>query len=215
KPGVDDVYVSAGGGAGIMVSGVLNRNLKRFEGKRLPEVAKMMGKKDELDALLDLLLADRGQTGEVLFIMSEPDVQAAMKRPWIGVCCDADARAPDGPMSDMSTHPRAYGSFPTILGRYVRDLKLLTMEEAIYKMTSRSAERVHLKDRGLLKPGYFADVVVFDPKSIRDKATYEKPAQLSVGMRYVLVNGKPVIDNGKQTAARPGRSLRGPGYKDR
>ena len=212
KPGVDDVYVSAGGGRGIMICGVLNRKLKKYEGKFLPEVARLMGKKDELDALMDLLLADRANTGEVLFVMSEPDVQSAMKLPWIGVCCDADARSLDGPMSDLSTHPRAYGSFPRILGRYVRDLKLLTLEEAIYKMTYRSAERVHLKYRGLLKPGYFADMVVFDPSTIRDKATYEKPAQLSIGMRYVLVNGRAVIENGKQTTARPGRPLRGPGY---
>jgi N-acyl-D-amino-acid deacylase len=212
KPGVDDDYLSAGGGSGILISSVLNPRLKMYEGKRLNEVAKMMGKKDELDAALDLILGDRGNTQQILFIMSEPDVRAAMKLTWIGVCCDSDAHAVDGPMSEGKPHPRCFGSFPRILGHYVRDLKLLTLEQAIYKMTSRSAERVHLKDRGLLKPGYFADVVVFDPRKVRDVATYENPKQISVGIRYVIVNGKTVITDGKQTAARPGTPLRGPGY---
>jgi dihydroorotase/N-acyl-D-amino-acid deacylase len=211
--GWENMYLGSGGGQGILIAGVLNRALSKYEGKRVAEAARMMGQPDELEALFDILVADKANTGAVYFSMNEKDVALAMKRPWIGVCCDSEARALDGPLAEGKPHPRAYGSFPRLLGRYVRELKLMTMEEAIYKMTSRSAQRVHLADRGLLKEGYLADIVVFDPESVKDVATFTNPHQLSTGMHYVLVNGVPVIDAGKQTAARPGRPLHGPGYR--
>ncbi|MEK6320613.1 MAG: D-aminoacylase [Acidobacteriota bacterium] len=209
----ENFYLGAGGGEGILVASVLNRELAKYEGKRINEIARIMNKTDEIDALFDLLTADNGQTGMIVFLMSEDDVKLALKQPWVSVGVDYGAVASTGPLAEGKAHPRAYGSFPRILGRYVRDEHVLSMEEAIRKMTSLAANRVHLVDRGLLKPGFFADIVVFDPQQIRDVATFEDPNRLSVGMRYVLVNGEPVIFAGKQTTARPGRPLRGPGYK--
>jgi len=210
--GVDNCYLDAGGGSGLMLS-FSNSKLKKYDGKRLSEIAKLTGKTDELDAMFDLLTADRLQTDEIIFDMNEADVQRALTQPWIGVCCDAGEAAVDGILSKDMTHPRAFGTCARILGKYVRDEKLLSLETAIYKLTKRSADRVHLKERGTLKTGYFADLTVFDPQTISDRATFEKPMQLSTGMRYVLVNGQLVTDNGKETPARPGRPLLGPGYK--
>lgn len=209
----ENFYLGAGGGEGILVSSVLNRGLAQYEGKRLNEVAKLMGKTDEIDALFDLLIADNAQTGMVVFLMSEDDVKLALKQPWVSVGVDHGAVALTGPLAEGRAHPRGYGSFPRILGRYVRDERVLTLEEAIRKMTSLAANRVHLVDRGLLKPGHYADLVVFDPQQVSDVATFEDPNRLSTGMRYVIVNGVLVVFAGKQTNALPGRPLRGPGYK--
>ncbi|HKP86493.1 MAG TPA: D-aminoacylase [Blastocatellia bacterium] len=209
----ENFYLGAGGGGGIMIAGVLNRDLAKYEGKRISEVAKMMGKQDEIDALFDLLIADNAQTSAIYFLMSEDDVKLALSKPWVSVGVDHGAVATTGLLNEGKAHPRGYGSFPRILGRYVRDQHVISLEEAIRKMTSLAANRVHLVDRGLLKPNFFADVVVFDPQKINDVATFEDPNRLSVGMRYVIVNGKMVIDTGQQTIARPGRPLRGQGYK--
>jgi dihydroorotase/N-acyl-D-amino-acid deacylase len=149
----------------------------------------------------------------IVFLMSEDDVKLALRQPWVSVGVDHGAVAQSGPLAEGKAHPRGYGAFPRILGRYVRDEHVVTLEEAIRKMTSLAANRVHLADRGLLKPGFFADVVVFDPQQIHDVATFEDPNRLSAGMQYVLVNGGMVIFAGKQTNALPGRPLRGPGYK--
>lgn len=210
----ENFYLGAGGGEGILVASVLNRELAKYEGKLINEIARMMNKKDELDALFDLLIDDNAQTGMIVFLMSEDDVKLALKQTWVSVGVDHGAVATTGPLAEGKAHPRGYGAFPRILGRYVRDEHVLTLEEAIRKMTSLAANRVHLVDRGLLKPGFFADVVVFDPQRVRDVATFEDPNRLSVGMRFVLVNGEPVVFAGKQTAALPGRPLRGPGYKE-
>jgi dihydroorotase/N-acyl-D-amino-acid deacylase len=209
----ENFYSGAGGGEGILVASVLNRELAKYEGKRVNEVARMMNKSDELDALFDLLIADNAQTGMIVFLMSEGDVNLALRQPWVSVGTDHQAVALTGPLAEGRAHPRGYGSFPRILGRYVRDEHVLSLEEAIRKMTSLAANRVHLVDRGLLKPGSFADIVVFNPQQIRDLATFDHPNQLSIGMRYVLVNGQPVVFAGKQTSALPGRALRGPGYQ--
>lgn len=209
----ENFYLGAGGGEGILVASVLNRELAKYEGKRINEIARMMSKPDEIDALFDLLIADNAQTGMIVFLMSEDDVKLALRQPWVSVGVDHGAVATTGRLAEGNAHPRGYGTFPRILGRYVRDEHVLSLEDAIRKMTSLAANRVRLADRGLLKPGFFADVVVFDPQQIRDVATFEDPNRLSVGMRYVLVNGEPVIFAGKQTVARPGRPLRGPGYK--
>jgi N-acyl-D-aspartate/D-glutamate deacylase len=185
----------------------------KYQGKRVSEVARMMNKADEIDALFDLVIADAGQTGAIYFLMSEDDVKLAMKQPWLSIGVDHGAVATTGPLSEGRAHPRGYGSFPRILGKYVRDERVITLEEAIRKMTSLAANRVGLAERGLLKPGYFADVVVFAHNLTSDISTFEDPNRLSTGMRFVLVNGQSVIDGGKQTMARPGRPLRGPGYK--
>ncbi len=209
----ENFYLGAGGGEGILISSVLNRDLAKYEGKRINEVARMMGKNDELEGLFDLLIADNAQTGMIVFLMSEDDVKLALKQPWVSVGTDHGAVDLTGPLAEGKAHPRGYGSFPRILGRYVRDEHVLTLEEAIRKMTSLAANRVHLEGRGLLKPGFFADVVVFDPRQLHDVATFEDPNRLSVGIRDVLVNGEPVVLAGRQTGALPGRPLRGPGYK--
>jgi N-acyl-D-amino-acid deacylase len=213
----ENFYLGAGGGEGILISSVLNRELAKYEGKRINEVARMMGPRDgqpdEIDALFDLLIADNAQTSMIVFLMSEDDVKLALRQPWVSVGVDHGAVATTGRLAEGKAHPRGYGSFPRILGRYVRDEHVLTLEEAIRKMTSLAANRVHLVDRGLLKPGFFADIVVFDPQQIRDVATFEDPNRLSIGMRYVIVNGGMVVFAGKQTNALPGRPLRGPGHK--
>ena len=209
----ENFYLGAGGGEGILVASVLNRDLAKYEGKRINEIAKMMGKQDEIDALFDLLIADNAQTGMIVFLMSEDDMKLALRQPWVSVGVDNGAVALNGPLAEGKAHPRGYGSFPRILRRYVWDEHVITLEDAIRKMTSLAANRVKLADRGLLKPGFFADVVVFNQQELRDVATFEDPNKLSVGLKYVLVNGVPVIFNGQQTNALPGRPLRGPGYK--
>src|SRR5215510_9099682 len=209
----ENFYLGAGGGEGILIASVLNRDLAKYEGKRINEVARMMGKSDELDALFDLLIADNAQTGMIVFLMSEDDVKLALKQSWVSVGVDNGAVALNGPLAEGKAHPRGYGSFPRILRRYVWDEHVITLEDAIRKMTSLAANRVHLVERGLLKPGFFADVVVFNQQELRDVATFEDPNKLSIGMKYVFVNGVPVIFNGQQMNALPGRPLKGPGYK--
>jgi N-acyl-D-aspartate/D-glutamate deacylase len=177
----------------------------------LTEVGRAMGK-DARDALIDLVIADKGQTACIISIMAEEDVRAALAHPLVSIDTDSGAKAEDGPLSESRSHPRAWGTFARILGKYVRDEKLLTLEEAIRKMTSRSAARLGLYDRGILKPGMAADITVFDPATIRDVATFEDPNHYSVGVRHVFVNGRAVVANGVITSERPGRPLRGPGY---
>jgi N-acyl-D-amino-acid deacylase len=208
----ENFFYLAGEGSGIMVASVLNRSLARYEGKRITEIASLMGKADEIDALFDLVIADNGQTGAIYFLMNEEDVKLAMKKPWVSIGVDHGAVATTGKLAEGRAHPRGYGTFPRILGKYVRDEKVLSLEEAIRKMTSLAANRFHFHDRGLLKPGYFADIVIFDPQQISDVATFEDPNRLSNGVRFVLVNGEPVLFAGKPTGALPGRPLRGAGY---
>lgn len=214
RPGEDweNFYWMAGGAEGVLVSSVNHPELKAYEGKRLAEVARERGE-DPLEALFDVLVADQAQTGAIYFLMSEEDMQAALQQPWTSIGTDYPEVRTEGPLSTWTPHPRAYGSFPRILGRYVREQKLLTLEEAIRKMTSLAAQRVGLGERGLLRPGYYADIVLFDPEGIRDLATFEQPAQYSLGVQYVIVNGRLVLDRGQMTGALPGRVLRGPGWK--
>ncbi len=206
---VDNAFASTGP-EGILIAGVSNPDLKKYEGMRLSDIARTEGK-DPIDMMLDLLIADSTRTGAVFFSMHEQDVRMAMAQPWSSFCTDASARATDGPLSEGKPHPRAYGSFPRILGKYVRDEKLISLEEAVRKMTSLPAARVGLTDRGILKPGLCADVVVFDPDSVNDRATFERPHQYSVGINHVFVNGVQVWENGSYTGELPGRPLRGPG----
>jgi N-acyl-D-aspartate/D-glutamate deacylase len=176
----------------------------------LTAIGQAMGR-DPRDALMDLVVADRGQTACIIAIMTEEDVRTALRHPLVSIDTDSGAKAEDGPLSESKSHPRAWGTFARILGKYVREEKLLTMEEAIRKMTSLAAARVGLHDRGLLRPGMAADVTVFDPATIRDVATFENPNHYSIGVQWVFVNGRAVVANGAITAERPGRPLRGPG----
>jgi dihydroorotase/N-acyl-D-amino-acid deacylase len=208
----ENIFLGSGGAQGVLIGSVVNRELESSQGKRVSEIAKEQGK-DELDALLDFIIADRGQTGAIYFMMNEDDLRAALRAPFVSICTDSGARAADGPLAGSKSHPRGWGSYPRILSRYVRDEHLLTLEEAVRKMTGLSAARVGLRDRGVLREGAFADITVFDPARVRDRATFEEPNQYPEGVEYVLVNGQVEVDGGRRTAARAGRPLRGPGYR--
>jgi dihydroorotase/N-acyl-D-amino-acid deacylase len=208
----ENQWYGANGGDGVMLSSVLNNDLRKYEGMTLTQIGKAMGK-DPRDAVIDLVIADRGESSVITAIMSEDDVRAALKHPLVGVGTDSAAKAEDGRLSESKSHPRAWGSFPRILGRYVREERLLTLEEAIRKMTSKAAARVHLPDRGLLRPGMAADITIFDPATIRDVSTFEDPKHYSVGVKHVLVNGRRVVADGVITSERPGRPLRGSGSR--
>jgi N-acyl-D-aspartate/D-glutamate deacylase len=207
----ENQWHGSGGGDGVMISSVLNPDLRKYEGMTLTQIGKSMGK-DPRDAVMDLVVADRDETSVITSIMSEDDVRAALKNPLVGVGTDSGAQAEDGKLSESKSHPRAWGSFPRILGHYVRDEKLLTLEEAVRKMTSKAATRVHLNDRGILRPGFKADITIFDPATIRDVSTFEDPKHYATGVRHVFVNGRRVLADGRMTDERPGRALRGPGY---
>jgi N-acyl-D-amino-acid deacylase len=210
-PGWENLYFDSGGGSGVMVSGVVNPELKKFDGKTIAQIAEVQ-KKPQLDALLDFIIADRGQTGALYFMASENDLVYGLKQPWTSLCLDANELSLDGPLYEAHTHPRAFGAMPRFLGHYVRDEHLLPLEQGIRKMTSLPAQREHLLDRGLLKEGYFADITVFDPGAIQDTATYTEPTQLANGVKYVFVNGQLEFDDGKFTGLSGGRALRGPGW---
>lgn len=199
-----------------MVNEVGNDSLKQYQGKMLTEVARMRGVPDAYEAAFDLLVADSGRTSAIYFSFNEDALRYAMRQPWVSVGQDAGARSPDstGKWGERG-HPRGFGTFPRILGRYVREDSIISLEFAIRKMTSLAAQRVGLAERGLLKPGMYADITIFDPATIIDRATFEEPSQLSTGVSYVFVNGVPVVDGGQVTAALPGRALRGPGYRRR
>jgi N-acyl-D-amino-acid deacylase len=210
--GWENQWYGSGGGDGVMVSSVLNQELRKYEGMTLAQIGSAMGK-DPRDALMDLVIADKGQTACIISIMNEEDVRTALRHPLVSIDTDSGAKAEDGPLSESRSHPRAWGTFARILGRYVREEKLLTLEEAVRKMTSRAAARVGLQDRGILRPNMAADITVFDPATIRDISTFEDPNRYSVGVKYVLVNGHAVVSNGRITSERPGRPLRGPGFR--
>ena len=208
----ENIYLGSGGAAGVLIGSVVNRELEAMQGKRVQQIAEEQGR-EPLDALFDLILADHGQTGAIYFMMSENDLLAAMKAPFVSFCTDSGARATDGPLSGSKSHPRGWGSYPRILGKYVREEKILTLEKAVQKMTGMPAARVGLKDRGLLREGMFADIAIFDPTTVIDRATFEVPNQYPEGVAYVIVNGQLSVDGGKRTAALAGRPLRGPGYR--
>jgi N-acyl-D-amino-acid deacylase len=208
----DNEWQEIPGPEAILLSVFQNPALVPLQGKTLAEVAKMRGT-DAIDTLFDLLIEDNAYTAVAVFGMSEPDVLLALKQPWVSVCNDSQGTATDGVLGKEHPHPRAYGTFPRILRKYVREDHQLTLPDAIRKFSALPAQRMHLADRGVLKQGMWADVVVFDPETIKDLATFDSPNQLSEGMEYVLVNGVPVIDGGKMTGKLPGKVLRGPGYR--
>jgi N-acyl-D-amino-acid deacylase len=206
----DNEWQEIPGPEAIMIGAVENPTLLPMQGKRLSEIAKLWNK-DPMDALLDFLIQDPS-TGVAVFGMSQPDVTLALQQPWVAIDNDSEGTSPEGILGQAHPHPRAYGTFPRILARYVREEKVLTLEDAIRKFTALPAQRMRLTDRGVLKSGMWADVVIFDPAAVHDRATFDNPNQFSEGMDYVLVNGVPVIDQGKMTGALPGKVLRGAGY---
>jgi dihydroorotase/N-acyl-D-amino-acid deacylase len=195
--------------AGVMVVGFEKEELKKYEGKRVSEIAADM-KEDWADAVVDVLLATEGRVGMLVFLMSEANIELQLQQPWIKFGTDAGGIDPDS--AKGLAHPRSYGTFPRILGHYVRERRVMSLEEAVRKASSAVATRLSIRERGVLKEGFFADVVVFDPVAIADKATFEKPHQLSVGMQHVWINGVQVVADGKHTGAKPGRIVRGPGW---
>jgi N-acyl-D-amino-acid deacylase len=196
--------------AGVLITNLRQSQNQQFVGKRLSEIAQMKNV-DYLEAAMDLILSERSRVETTYFLMSEDNVKLQLKQPWMKIGTDAGGPDPDSVRALV--HPRTFGNYPRILGKYVRDEQVIPLEDAVRKMTSAVATRLSLNDRGLLKPGMFADVVIFDPKTIADRATYEQPKRLSVGVRDVWVNGVQVLRDGKHTGARPGRALRGPGYR--
>lgn len=206
----DNEWQEIPGPEAIMIGAVQNPALLSMQGKRLSEVAKLWNK-DPIDALFDFLIQDPN-TGVAVFGMSQPDVTLALQQPWVSIDNDSEGTSPEGLLGHAHPHPRAYGTFPRILSKYVREDKALSLENAIRKFSALPAQRMRLADRGVLKTGMWADVVVFDPATVRDRATFDNPNQLSDGMEFVLVNGVPAIDQGKMTGALPGKVLRGPAY---
>jgi N-acyl-D-amino-acid deacylase len=206
----DNEWQEIPGPEAIMIGAVENPALLSMQGKRLSEIAKLWNK-DPIDALCDFLIQDPS-TGVAVFGMSQPDVTLALQQPWVAIDNDSEGTSPEGILGQAHPHPRAYGTFPRVLSKYVREEKALTLEDAIRKSSALPAQRMRLTDRGVLKEGMWADVVIFDPATVHDRATFDNPNQLSEGMEYVLVNGIPVIDQGKMTKALPGKVLRGPAY---
>lgn len=194
---------------GVEVTGFTVDSLKKYDGKRLPEIAAAWHE-DWADALIDLTLAEKNRLGQIIFVASDSNIAMQVKLPYMKFGTDAGGYDPDS--TTTAVHPRSYGTYPRILGRFVREYRWLTLEDAVRKMSGATAERLSIRDRGELKEGLYADVMIFDPNTIIDRATYERPHQLSVGVKYVLVNGTPVVDEGKATGAKPGRVVRGPGY---
>jgi N-acyl-D-amino-acid deacylase len=209
----DNEWQEIPGPEAVLVSVVHNPDLRSIQGKRLSEIAAERHQ-EPIETLLDILVEDEAYTFVAVFGMDEADVSLALMQPWVSVDNDSQGTSPDGVLGREHPHPRAYGTFPRILRKYVREEHKLSLEAAIHKFTALPAQRMRLVDRGVLKQGMWADVVVFDPATVRDLATFEDPNQLSVGMEYVLVNGVPVIAAGRATDALPGKVLRGPGRSD-
>jgi N-acyl-D-amino-acid deacylase len=193
----------------VLVTGIANPAMQQYERRRLSEIAQMMGV-DHVEAAMRLFEASPRSPSAIYFSMNEEDMEYALRQPWVSVGSDAGTVVGQG--RSAGTHPRAYGTFPRVVGRYVRDEPLFTLEEAVRKITSQAASRVKIEDRGILRPGMKADLVVFDPQQVGDLSTYDDPHQLSVGIREVIVNGVPVLRGGVMTGALPGRILRGKGY---
>jgi N-acyl-D-amino-acid deacylase len=209
--GEENLFRTAGSPDRVKFVGFKNPALKPLTGKTLAQVMSMRGTSAE-DTMVDLVIEDQSRVQTVYFLMSEDNVKLGLAQPWVSLGSDAEALAPEGVFLKSSTHPRAYGNFARLLGRYVRDEHVLTLPDAIHRLTGLPAGNWKLKERGCLAAGCYADVVVFDPATIADRATFDEPQQYAVGVEHVLVNGVPVIRNGEHTGAKPGRVVRGPGY---
>lgn len=208
----ENQWLGSGGAKGILLSQVLSSDLRKYEGMNFDEIGHSMGK-DPKDAAMDIAMADHGNSSVVISIMQDADVRLAVSNPMITYGSDSQAQAEDGPLSKTKAHPRAFGTFARVLAEYVRTEHTMSLEEAVRKMTSQAASRVGITDRGILRPGMMADITIFDAATIKDTASYNEPLHYSVGVKDVFVNGRPVVLDGKITEERPGRALRGPGYK--
>ena len=206
----ENLYLDAGGPEHILLAEFRSEKLKPLTGKTLADVAKMRGQ-DPIDTAMDLIAEDESRIGTLYFIISEDNVKKELAKPWISFGSDEASQAPEGVFLKSNPHPRAYGNFARVLGKYVRDEKVISMKEAIRRLSGLPATNLGLDRRGFLKEGMFADVVVFDPATIADRATYEKPHQYTVGVKHVFVNGVRVLKDGEHTGAKPGRALWGPG----
>jgi N-acyl-D-amino-acid deacylase len=216
KPGKgwENLCLLTGSPDRVLLVGFGPEAMKPLTGKTLGQIAKQRGK-DPVDTAIDLVVESKAQTGAVFFMISEENIKKEISLPWVSFGSDADSQAPEGVFLKSSTHPRAYGNFARLLGKYVREEKVISLSEAVRKLSALPATNLGLDRRGLLKPGMFADVVVFDPATVGDRATYEKPQQYSVGVRQVFVNGVQVLKDGEPTGAPAGRALRGPGTRTR
>lgn len=208
----ESLYLAAGSPERVLLVGFKNPKLKPLTGKTLAEVAKLRGKSPE-ETAMDLVIEDGSRVTTVYFMMSEENIRKQLRLPWVSFDSDAPSMAPEGPFLKANPHPRAYGTFARVLGKYVRDEKVLSLPDAIRRLTSFPAETLKLDRRGRLQPGYFGDVVVFDPNKIQDHATFEQPHQYATGVTHVFVNGVQVLKDGEHTGAKPGRFVRGPGWK--
>jgi N-acyl-D-amino-acid deacylase len=207
----ENMFHGAGSPDNILLVGFKSEALKPLTGKTLAEVAEMRGTPPE-ETIMDLIVEDRSRIGTIYFSQSEDVVRTAITLPWVSFCSDAASLAPEGVFLKRNPHPRAYGSFARLLGRYVRDEQLIPLEEAIRKLAALPADNLKIDRRGMLKERYFADVVVFDPATIQDHATFVEPHQYATGMVHVFVNGTQVLADGEHTGATPGRVVRGPGW---
>ncbi len=208
----ENLYLAAGSPDRVILVGFKNDELKPLTGKTLAEVAEMRGTSPE-ETMMDLVVEDGSRVGTVYFVMSEDNISKKISLPWMAFGSDAESMAPEGNFLLSNPHPRAYGTFARLLGKYVRDERVIPLEEAVRRLTSFPADNLKIRERGRLEEGYFADVVVFDPATIQDRATFAEPHQYSTGVQHVLVNGVPVLSNGEHTGATPGRVVRGPGYQ--
>jgi N-acyl-D-amino-acid deacylase len=208
----ENLYLAAGSPERVLLVSFKNDKLKPLTGKTLAEVARMRNQ-DPAETIMDLVLEDQSRVGTVYFIISEDNIRKQIRLPWVSFGSDAGSMTPEGDFLKSSTHPRAYGNFARLLGKYVRDEKIITLQEAVRKLSGLPAANLGLVQRGLLKTGYFADIVIFDPATIADKATFDKPHQFSIGVKHVFVNGAQVLKDGEHTGAKPGRALWGPGKK--
>jgi N-acyl-D-amino-acid deacylase len=208
----ENLYLAAGSPDRVLLVGFRNEALKPLTGKTLAEVARMRGK-DPVEVIMDLVLEDRSRVGTVYFMMSEENIRRQIRLPWVSFGSDAGSMAPEGVFLKSSTHPRAYGNFARLLGKYVREEKVITLEEAVRRLTGLPATNLGLEGRGFLRQGMFADLVVFDPREVADRATFEKPHQYATGIKHVFVNGTQVLRDGEHTGAKPGRALWGSGKK--
>jgi N-acyl-D-amino-acid deacylase len=208
----ENLYSAAGSADQVLLVGFKSENLKSLTGKTLAEVARMRAKTPE-ETIVDLVIEDGSRVGTIYFLMDEANIRKELARPWVSIGSDEGSLAPEGVFLKSNTHPRAYGAFARVFSRYVREQRVIPLEEAVRRMTGLPAENLHLDRRGRLQAGYFADAVVFDPAHIADHASYGRPHQFATGVVHVLVNGTPVLLRGEPTAARPGSVARGPGWK--
>lgn len=207
----ENLFLAAGTPDNVLLVGFKKEELRNLTGKTLGEVARIRGK-SPAETAIELVLEDESRVETIYFLMSEENVKKQIALPWVSFCSDAASMAPEGVFLHSNPHPRAYGSFTRLLGKYVREEKVIALEEAVRKLTSLPAENLKIRNRGWLKPGYFADIVIFDPETIQDHATFEKPHQYATGMKHVFVNGVQVLRDGEHTGAKPGKVVRGPGW---